>query len=56
MPKFHLTNKAVEDLSKIWEYTFEFWSEEQADKYYSELLLDCQKLTKISYQAEIMLK
>ena len=22
MPKFHLTNKAVEDLSDIWEYTY----------------------------------
>jgi toxin ParE1/3/4 len=44
MPKFHLTNKAVEDLSKIWDYTFEVWSEDQADKYYYELLSDCQKL------------
>jgi len=45
MSKFHLTNKAVEDLSKIWEYTFEVWSEDQADKYYYELLSDCQKLS-----------
>jgi len=45
MSKFHLTNKAVEDLSKIWEYTFEFWSEDQADNYYYELLSDCQKLS-----------
>lgn len=44
MPKFHLTKKAVEDLSKIWEYTFEVWSEDQADKYYYYLLSDCQKL------------
>ena len=44
MSKFHLTNKAVEDLSKIWEYTFEVWSEDQADKYYYDLLSDCQKL------------
>lgn len=44
MFKFHLTNKAVEDLSKIWDYTFDTWSEEQADKYYYELLSDCQKL------------
>lgn len=27
MPKFNLTNKAVEDLSKIWNYTVETWSE-----------------------------
>ena len=46
MSKFHLTNKAVEDLSKIWEYTFEVWSEDQADNYYYELLSDCQKIAK----------
>jgi len=45
MSKFHLTNKAVEDLSKIWDYTFEFWSENQADAYYYELLSTCQKLS-----------
>lgn len=39
MAKYFLTNKAVEDLSKIWEYTYEVWSENQADKYY-QLLID----------------
>jgi toxin ParE1/3/4 len=34
MAKYILTNKAVEDLSTIWEYTYEVWSESQADKYY----------------------
>ncbi|MEI6433498.1 MAG: type II toxin-antitoxin system RelE/ParE family toxin [Bacteroidota bacterium] len=43
MYKYFLTNKAVEDLSKIWEYTYEVWSENQADKYYHELLNDCQE-------------
>lgn len=38
MAKYILTNKAVEDLSKIWEYTYEVWSESQADNYY-ELLI-----------------
>jgi toxin ParE1/3/4 len=42
MAEFKLTNKAVEDLSKIWDYTFETWSEKQADKYYGELIFDCQ--------------
>ena len=42
MAKFKLTNKAVEDLSKIWDYTYEDWSENQADKYYFELIEDCQ--------------
>jgi len=44
MAKYLLTNKAVEDLSKIWNYTYEVWSENQADKYYFELLHDCQEL------------
>ena len=34
MAKYFLTKKAVEDLSTIWEYTYEVWSESQADKYY----------------------
>ena len=44
MAKYKLTNKAVEDLSKIWDYTYEVWSESQPDKYYFELLEDCQVL------------
>ncbi len=45
MAKYILTNKAIEDLSKIWDYTYEVWSENQADKYYFELLVDCQELS-----------
>ncbi len=37
---YRLTNKAVDDLAEIWNYTIEKWSEQQADKYYS-LLIDC---------------
>ena len=44
MAKFELTNKAVEDLSKIWNYTFEIWSENQADKYYEMLISNCQEI------------
>ncbi len=39
-----MTNKAVEDLSKIWNYTFEVWSEKQADVYYEMLILICQEI------------
>ena len=38
MKKYHLTKKAFEDLSDIWTYTYDNWSEEQADKYYSILI------------------
>ncbi|RXJ49404.1 type II toxin-antitoxin system RelE/ParE family toxin [Gelidibacter gilvus] len=44
MANFKFTNKAVEDLSKIWDYTFEVWSERQADIYYESLISDCQKI------------
>ncbi len=45
MYRYFLSNKAVDDLSKIWDYTYEVWSENQADKYYYELLQDCQELS-----------
>ena len=38
MAKYILTNKAVEDLTKIWNYTYDEWSEQQADKYYHMLI------------------
>ncbi|WP_417943207.1 type II toxin-antitoxin system RelE/ParE family toxin [Flavobacterium sp. RS13.1] len=41
MAKYYLTNKAVEDLSEIWDYTIEVWSEMQAENYYGLLLLTC---------------
>ncbi len=44
MPKYHLSNKAVDDLSEIWEYTYDEWSEKQADEYYNYLLNTCQEL------------
>ena len=44
MPRYKLTNKAVADLSKIWEYTFEVWSEKQADKYYDGLISNCEEI------------
>ena len=44
MASYILTNKAVADLSTIWDYTFEVWSETQADKYYNMLLDSCKDL------------
>ena len=44
MAKYHLTNKAVEDLTNIWEYTVDAWSERQADDYYNMLIASCQKI------------
>ncbi len=44
MAKFYFTNKAVEDLGDIWNYTVETWSENQAEIYYSLLIDSCQEL------------
>jgi toxin ParE1/3/4 len=44
MAKYELTNKAVEDLTEIWKYTCEEWSEQQADTYYTLLLDSCQDI------------
>jgi toxin ParE1/3/4 len=38
MAKYNLTKKAVDDLAQIWYYTFDRWSENQADKYYQMLI------------------
>lgn len=44
MGKFRLSNKAVIDLSDIWQYTYTNWSENQSDKYYRMLIETCQGL------------
>ncbi len=44
MTKFYLSNKAVEDLNDIWDYTVKTWSENQAVIYYSLLMDSCQEL------------
>lgn len=38
MGKYQLTNRAVQDLSDIWNYTFDNWSEQQADTYHQQLV------------------
>ena len=47
MPGYRISNKAIEDLNKIWLYTFENWSIEQADRYYKlvfdEIDFICEK-------------
>lgn len=45
MSKARFTNKAVEDLSEIWNYTVDNWSENQADKYYELLISACNELS-----------
>ena len=44
MAKLRFTNKAVADLTDIWNYTVDTWSEEQADRYYEMLLASSRKI------------
>lgn len=44
MAKVILRQEAIDDLNKIWNYTFENWSEMQADKYYAMLKLSCLEI------------
>ncbi len=46
MAKFLISNKAVQDLTQIWEYTYEVWSPGRADKYYELLIETCQEIAK----------
>ena len=43
---YTLSLLAKKDLSNIWEYTFEHWSSEQADKYIHEIIDALGKLCK----------
>lgn len=38
MTAFRIAEKAKEDLRSIWNYTYDTWSEEQADQYLKELM------------------
>lgn len=44
MAKFEFTHKAIEDITSIWNYTFENWSEKQADTYYHLILQNCKEV------------
>jgi toxin ParE1/3/4 len=46
MVRVVLRQEAIDDLNNIWEYTFEKWSEAQADKYYAMLKLACKEIEK----------
>jgi toxin ParE1/3/4 len=46
MAKYKLTNKAVDDLTRIWNYTIDKWSENQAEKYYFMLLENCNEVAR----------
>ena len=44
MAKVTIRQQAIDDLNNIWLYTFEEWSERQADKYYETLEFTCMQI------------
>ena len=52
MAKFKLTKRAIRDLSKIWDYTFEVWSEKQADNYYDNIILVCHEIANNEHKSK----
>ncbi len=45
MAKLILRQEAIDDLTDIWEYTANTWSENQADKYYETIKLACADIS-----------
>ncbi len=43
---YRISEKAVHDLETIWLYTFEIWSQEQADRYYNLLIDEIEYVAK----------
>jgi toxin ParE1/3/4 len=46
MAELRITHKAIDDLRLIWNYTFDEWSVDQADKYYGMLIRFCKNIAK----------
>ncbi len=46
MAEVTLRQKAIDDLSDIWNYTCDKWSEAQADRYYDLIRAACKKIGK----------
>jgi toxin ParE1/3/4 len=45
-PNYRISQRAIDDLNSIWEYTLHKWSREQADRYYSLILDEIEFISK----------
>ena len=46
MAKIIFRQDAIDDLNAIYDYTYEKWSDNQADMYYDHIKFDCGKIGK----------
>lgn len=44
MAKLLFRQKAIDDITDIWDYTTKKWSEDQADKYYEMIKTTCKDI------------
>lgn len=44
MSKIIFRQEAINDLTDIWDYTFQEWSENQANKYYDTIKFACKEI------------
>ncbi|MEI6886050.1 MAG: type II toxin-antitoxin system RelE/ParE family toxin [Bacteroidota bacterium] len=54
MARYLLTIGAVKDLEEIWIYTFEHWSVEQADRYYTLIIDEIEFLSSNPASGQLM--
>ena len=45
MANYRISNEALKDLERIWAYTFETWSIEQADRYINQIFEEIEYLS-----------
>ena len=45
MAKYKISVEAAKDLEKIWAYTFETWSNEQADRYINQIFEEIEYIS-----------
>ena len=48
MAKLILRQEAIDDLTDLWDYTAQTWSENQADKYYGMIKTACREIAQDS--------
>jgi len=52
--KYRISEKAVKDLEIIWEYTYENWSVNQADRYYKLIISEIEFIATYSTSGKSM--
>ena len=49
--KYRISQQAIEDLDKIWLYTFNKWSKEQADRYFDLIIAEIEFIESVLYSS-----